>query len=76
MDLGGLLPACCCCCFGLDFSECHSTGEDSSVDVIGVGRPLEPAAASIGTVAIPEGITLEVRSQFRLVKSDSSSIFN
>ena len=38
------------------------------------GRLLE--GASIGTVSIPDGMTLDVSSQLRLVNSCSSSIFN
>ena len=55
------------CCLDLIFKDVVGS---SSADI---GRLLE---ASIGAVAIPEGITFEVKSQLRLVKSRSSSIFN
>ena len=55
------------CCLDLIFKDVVGS---SSADI---GRLLE---ASIGAVAIPEGITFEVRSQLRLVRSGSSSIFN
>ena len=61
-----LLPIAPPWCLDLFFKDVGSSSAD-------IGRLLE---ASIGAVAIPEGITFEVKSQLRLVKSRSSSIFN
>ena len=61
-----LLPVAPPWCLDLFFEDVGSSSAD-------IGRLLE---ASIGAVAIPEGITFEVKSQLRLVKSRSSSIFN
>ena len=50
----------------------HFVGSGAGDEAL-AGRLLE--GASIGTVGIPDGMTLDVSSQLRLVSSCSSSIF-